>query len=153
MRPSIETSIAIPAPADAAWAVLSAFDEYPEWNPLVREVRGPVEPGAFIRVRLARPRGRGSITIRPMVTAASGGEFRWLGRFVSVRLLAGEHSFRVEPLGDDHARFVQAETYRGILSRLMVAIFGPLIRRSFEVMNRSFRDRVVYRHRRRQDPV
>jgi hypothetical protein len=141
-EPRIETNIAIAAPAEQAWAVLAAFESYPEWNPLIRELRGDLTPGASIRVRLSRPSGKGSVVIRPTVVTFLNGEFRWLGRFISTRVLTGEHSFRVEPAGEGHSRFVQAETYRGILARLVVRVFGSTITRWFNTMNRSLRDRV-----------
>lgn len=140
----IETHIDIAAPIAEAWAVLTAFGRYREWNPLIREIAGTVEVGAPIRVRLSRPGGWGSMTIRPVVTVISKYELCWLGKVVSPRIFAGRHSFRLVEQDDRATRFIHAEDYHGILAPAVTGVFGRPIAASFRAMNRAFRSRVEY---------
>ncbi len=79
------------------------------------------------------------MTFKPVVLAAEPGrELRWLGRFLLPGLLDGEHSFRLEPLADGRMRFVQAESFSGIL----VGRLGKTLEktgRGFEQMNSALK--------------
>ena len=117
MTAEISHAIAIDAAPDAVWAALVDVDAYPEWNPFVVSLAGEVREGARLEVRIAPPGGR-AMTFRPTVVAAEPGrELRWLGRLLVRGLFDGEHSFRIEPLGDARSRFVQSERFSGLLVR------------------------------------
>jgi carbon monoxide dehydrogenase subunit G len=45
--PGIETDIAIDAPPDTVWAVLTDFAGYHRWKPYVLSVEGGLEPGSM----------------------------------------------------------------------------------------------------------
>ena len=42
-------------------------------------------------------------------------ELRWLGRFFVRGLFDGEHYFLLEPLNERRTRFIQGETFSGLL--------------------------------------
>ncbi|MCC6222810.1 MAG: SRPBCC domain-containing protein [Thermoleophilia bacterium] len=45
----------IAAPPERVWEVLTAFEEYPEWNPVITRVRGQLVQGSTLRLRLELP--------------------------------------------------------------------------------------------------
>ena len=116
---SISSQIEIDAPPETVWAILTDFGAYPAWSPFLERIEGPLEPGARLRVRLQPPGGAG-ITLRPRLLAVSPPhELRWLGRLGLPWIFDGEHRFEISTTAEGRARFVQAETFRGLLVPLL----------------------------------
>ena len=115
---TIEQSIEIDAPPAAVWSILTGTSAYPEWNPFMSRLDGDLHPGATLDVRIEPPQAR-PMSFKPTVLAAQRErELRWIGRFIVPGLLDGEHSFRIEPLGDGRSRFIQSERFSGLLVRV-----------------------------------
>src|SRR5688572_5853333 len=116
---TLQAAIEIDAPAVQVWQILTSFAAYAEWNPFIKEARGDVRPGASLQVRI-QPPGSGALTFRPTVRRARPNrELSWLGRLLVPGLLDGEHSFELEPLDYGRTRFVQRETFTGLLVPLL----------------------------------
>lgn len=139
---NIETEITIRATPEHVWSVLTDFGKYPQWNPFIREASGDVMTGARLRVWIHPPDGS-AMVFRPTVKQASAGrELRWLGHLLIPGLFDGEHSFRIESLGNKEVRFRQSEQFRGILVPLFPRSMYEKTRRGFEAMNRALKERV-----------
>jgi hypothetical protein len=135
---TLETEIVIAAPPAAVWAVLTDGAGFAAWNPFIREMSGPVRPGARLTVSV-HPAGGRAMTFRPRVLVAdSGRELRWLGRLILPGLFDGEHSFRLVPL-KGATRLIHAETFRGALVWL---IDTDRFRADFTAMNEALKRRV-----------
>ena len=141
---AISHEIEIDASPDAVWAVLADTAGYPDWNPFVRKLEGELREGARLETRIAPPGGR-EMTFKPVVLAVQPGrELRWLGRLLLPRLFDGEHSFRLEPLDDGRTRFVQSESFSGLLVPLLRSSLEKT-QRGFEEMNAALKERVEAR--------
>ena len=141
MAREIRTEVNIRAPAERVWDVLSDFSSYPSWNPFIREISGTATPGGRLVVRLARS-GKSTLKFRPRVlTAEKPRELRWLGRLGIPGLFDGEHSFTIVPAPGGGVRFVQAETFRGLLVPLLWRGLDRDTKPMFERMNTALRDR------------
>ena len=135
------TEIEINATPERVWQILTDFDALPEWNPFMRRASGEVEVGARLEVFLQPSDGRG-MTFKPTVVEATPNrEFRWLGHLGVRGLFDGEHSFTIEPLGENRVRFVQRESFRGLLVPLLLLMVGKDTRRGFEEMNQALKTR------------
>ena len=138
---TIRSAIEIRAPLEAVWRVLTDFSAYPEWNPHLRRVRGTPRVGGRLTVH-SRPPGGRSVVLRPQVISWSPPtELRWRGTFISRFLFTGEHGFRLEPLGDSRVRFIQDETFRGLLVPLYARLRLAGTREGFSRMNEALRER------------
>lgn len=142
---TIRSAIEIRAPLELVWQVLTEFPAYPEWNPHLRQVRGRPGQGRRLSV-LSQPPGARAVRLRPrIIDWTPPHELRWRASFVAERLFSGEHGFRLEPLGADRVRFVQDETFRGLLVPLYSRLRLPATRRGFEQMNQALRERAEAR--------
>jgi hypothetical protein len=56
-------------------------------------------------------------------------------------LFDGEHPLTIHRLGEDRVRFVQAETFGGVLVPLFARSLDNGTRRGFEEMNRALKER------------
>jgi hypothetical protein len=83
------------------------------------------------------------MVFRPTIEQASAGqELRWRGHFLVSGLFDGEHSFRIESVGDKEVRFRQSERFRGFLVPLFPTSMYEKTRRGFEAMNQALKERV-----------
>ncbi|MDQ3937187.1 MAG: SRPBCC domain-containing protein [Chloroflexota bacterium] len=138
---TIRSAIEIRAPLEVVWQVLTDFASYPEWNPHLRRVRGRPRQGRRITVR-SQPPGARPMVFRPLVvTWAPPHELRWRAIFISDLLFSGEHGFRLEAVAPDRVRFVQDETFSGLLVPFYSRLRLPATRRGFEQMNQALRER------------
>ena len=142
MATHVRTEIDIQDEPERVWEMLTDFASYPEWNPFIRRIAGPVAVGARLEALLQPPGGRGML-FRPTILAAEPGrELRWLGRLGVPGVFDGEHAFRIEPLARGRVRFVQEERFSGVLAPLLLRFLERGTRQGFEAMNRALRDRV-----------
>ena len=136
----LQASVEIAATLERVWEIVTDFDAYPEWNPFMRRISGPLEPGGRLEVRIEPPGSR-ALTFRPRILAVEPNrELRWLGRFLLPRLADGEHQLLIEPSGGNRVHFVQRERFRGAL----VPLLGRTLRRTrlgFEEMNNALKIR------------
>ncbi len=138
---TIRSAIEIRAPLETVWDVLTDFASYAEWNPHIRLVRGTVSEGARVSIHTRPPGGR-LIVMRPKVTTwEPPHELRWRSTFLSARLFTGEHGFKLESTGTNRVRFVQDETFSGLLVPLYSRLRLPHTRQGFDDTNESLRDR------------
>jgi hypothetical protein len=141
----IHTQVDIHAGASLVWTLLTDFSRYPDWNPTIRGVQGPLEAGSTIKVaeRLVQPKpGK-----PPTVTQTTGTldqireprRLSWSSRLGF--MLGSERRFRIENLPDGGVRFHQEERIGGLLAPFL---WRRLVRErepAFERMNRALKSR------------
>jgi hypothetical protein len=137
----LHTEIEIEASAERVWGLLTDFASYPQWNPFIRSISGQPAAGERLEVRIEPPGGRG-MTFKPEVlNAEPNRELRWLGHLLVPGVFDGEHSLAIQPLGEARVRFVQRETFRGLLLPLFARSLDNHTQRGFEEMNRALKER------------
>ena len=139
--PVVLTSLAIDASPRRVWEVLTDFDAYREWNPLIRAPRGRAVAGEPFDFRLAL--GPIAVPIAARVVRADGQELRWEGprNRLQAPLGRGSHYFRLEPLGPDRTRLVHGEAFDGPLFGLSWRLVGPRLQEAYASLNRAIKAR------------
>jgi len=118
----ISSEIEINASPEQVWQVLTDFSALPDWNPFIRSVEGDLNVGDHLKVYIKASKGMG-MSFRPTVLRAEPNrELRWVGRLLMPGLMDGEHSFIIEPLEDNQVRFVQSESFTGVMVPFMSAL-------------------------------
>ncbi len=141
---TIQTEVTINASASEVWQVLTDFDAYPQWNPFIRRVTGAARPGEQLMIEL-NSSGR-TTTIQPTILVVQPErELRWIGRLFVPGVFDGEHSFVIEPQGENRVHLVQSETFRGVLVPFSGAILNNT-ERSFREMNQALKERAERWH-------
>jgi hypothetical protein len=137
---TLDTEIEIDAPAEEVWAILTALDAYPSWNPFIRSASGEVREGALLAVTV-QPPGRSEFSFEPKVLVVSPNrELRWRGKLWIDGLFDGEHAFAIEPLDGDRVRLRHWESFSGVL----VPLLGGMLRDTeagFQAMNAALKER------------
>jgi hypothetical protein len=128
----LRTEIEIRAPVERVWEVLTDFGAYETWNPFIEHIEGELHPGARLRVRM-RPPGSRATTFSPSVTDLQPARrVSWLGHLGVRGIFDGEHIHELEPIGADRTRYVQRESFRGVL----VPLVGGVLRKTEEGFRR-----------------
>jgi len=136
---TIEHTVDIQAPAAAVWQVLTDTNRYQDWNPFMPRLSGRLTPGERLTLTV-RP-GKRAMTFRPTVLAVEDcALIRWRGRLGVPGLFDGEHELRLESISDGGTRFVQRETFTGLLVPMMPRVLVDTAT-GFAAMNLALRDR------------
>lgn len=139
MAKEIITNIQINAPSGTVWQVLTDFSRYSQWNPFIRSIQGEARQGGTLEVSIQPPGGNG-MTFRPVILDLQPGrELRWRGRLLLPGIFDGEHQFQIEPLGENHTRFVHREVFSGLLVPFLWSSLDKQTRQGFEEMNRALK--------------
>jgi len=103
--------IEIAAPRQGVWDVLTAFEEWPTWNPDVKSVsvEGEVAEGSEFRWKA----GPGTITSR-IRRLDEPGRIAWTGTTFGIKAI---HVYTLEPR-DTKTLVRSEESYHGLVSRL-----------------------------------
>ncbi len=135
------SEIEIQATDEKVWQVLTDFASFPQWNPFMRRAAGELKKGAKLEVYI-QPPGASGTTFRPTVLEADPKrELHWIGHLLIPGLLDGEHILTIEPLSENCVRFVQRETFTGVLVPLFAGSLAADTQRGFEEMNRALKAR------------
>lgn len=141
----IRTSIEIDAPTERVWDVLTDFDSYPDWNPLITSLTGDPTPDSQISIQIEPP-GRPAMTIKPTVLRSEPArEFRWRGRLGLPRVFDGEHIFELTPTPEGGTHLVHREEFRGVLVTPLLAWVGNATEAGFYAMNEALKARAEAR--------
>lgn len=134
----IETEILIEASPEKVWAVLTDFENHPNWNPFIKLITGEKKIGEKLTVSIKPPGGNG-MTFKPIVTSFKENvEFRWMGKLGVHGVFDGEHYFQLIGQGNNRTKLIHGEKFSGIL----VALMGKALdktKEGFELMNESLK--------------
>ncbi len=133
----------IAAPAHAVWSVLTDFARYAAWNPFIRRARGTSTPGDDVHVRVRSSFGLPLAFRATVLDSEADRELHWRGHVLAPWLASGEHWFAIEPIDEQHVRFVQREQFTGLLPRLAARLLAREARRGFQAMNAALASRAA----------
>ena len=134
------SEIEIHAPPAQVWYVLTNFEEYAEWNPLIRHMVGQARAGAPFEMHLTPP-GLGATRSKPrLVDFEDMRELRWQHRFFLPGMFDIDHDMTIAEVDGDRVLFRQEGRFTGVL----VPVFGGRVaamRRGFVHMNDALKER------------
>lgn len=140
MALEIKTEITINATPDKVWEILTKFDEYPNWNPFIKSIKGQVEVGKKISVRIEPPEAKG-MTLKPKVlTFLKNRELSQLGHLLFPGLFDGKHKFELIDNGNGTTTFLQSERLRGILVPFFKKQLNKNTKNGFIEMNKKLKE-------------
>lgn len=137
MAKTIKTEIHINASPQKVWAILTDFENYPNWNTFIKSLNGKVKVGNKITVKIKPPKQK-VMTFTPKVLSfKTNKELIWIGHLFLPGLFDGEHKFELIDNGNGTTTFKQSENFRGILVWILNI---EHTRKGFEVMNLKIKE-------------
>ena len=136
---SIKTEIIINASTERVWSTLMDHEEYPQWNPFIKQISGKAIVGEQLNVSLQNGK-HNTMNFQPTILVNnSNNEFRWKGKLFVEGLFDGEHFFLLEDLGNGQTKFIQGEEFTGLLSGALLKIIGKDTKTGFVQMNEALK--------------
>ncbi|HTO15745.1 MAG TPA: SRPBCC domain-containing protein [Edaphocola sp.] len=140
MAKEIKTEILINAKPEKIWSILTNFDNYPNWNPFIKSIKGEVKVGNKITARIEPPEAKG-MTFKPKIlTFETNKELKWLGHLLFAGLFDGEHKFELIDNKNGTTTFRQSEKFKGILVPLFKKQLDNNTKKGFEEMNKKLKE-------------
>ena len=139
-------SITIEAPAQRVWEILMDVERYGEWNPFTTRVDTSLEVGSPVDLYVTL--GLFKLKQPEQIQAVDPPSLLAWGMIMGARwLLVTRREQHLEALGETRCRYTTADAFTGVLTPLVVLLFGGLIRRGFNAMARALKERVEARVR------
>jgi len=139
--PIYETSFDINAPAERVWDVLTDFRSYRDWNPQIPDIRGAVQEGARIHLRLALP-GRPAMDLSAIVEQVRPCELlTWRGHLGAPWFFEGYRRFEIVPIAANRVRVTHVEDVHGLAAAVFALVMGGPVARSQRALNEALRAR------------
>ncbi|MFZ4581048.1 MAG: SRPBCC family protein, partial [Paludibacter sp.] len=118
------------------------FDNYPNWNPFIKSIKGEVKAGNIIIARLEPPEATG-MTFKPKILSYDvNKELSWLGHLIIPGLFDGLHKFELIDNGNGTTTFIQSESFKGILVPMFKKMLDINTTNGFEEMNKKLKELV-----------
>jgi hypothetical protein len=136
---NINTDIVIHSGPDRIWGIISDFENYPNWNPCIKSIKGNVREGNIIKVRIEPPDGHGMSFSPKVLAVETNRRISWIGRFLFSGMFDGEHTLELVDNGDGTTTFIQREKFQGILTPLFNL---NATMRGFKAMNEKLKELV-----------
>ena len=135
----LHTEIIINATPEEIWNELTDFHSYPDWNPFITTITGTPEKENLLKANI------GGMKFTPKVLESIPNQkLVWKGKLMLNGIFDGEHSFEIIP--QQHScKFVQSETFTGILIPFFKKKLETDTKQGFIDMNKKLKERVEHK--------
>jgi len=136
MMREITTEIEIAAPATKVWNLLTDFDHWKEWNPIVKQASGVATLGSKLSVTMRCENGKDGPKYTPIITIFEEPKsFRWRGKMMAEFLFTNDKVFELEETGSG-TRLIHKELFSGLL----LPLFGSMLNEGVPSMLQSMNE-------------
>lgn len=136
----VYTEIVINASVDRVWNILTDFENYPAWNPFIKQIQFHKSGQERLSI-IMQPEGSKPMKFTPKVLQYHKNvELRWIGKLGVSYLFDGEHTFKLIDNHNGTTTFVQYERFRGILIPFTKKMLDVNTKNSFEAMNKALKE-------------
>ncbi|MGD1834239.1 MAG: SRPBCC family protein [Nitrososphaeraceae archaeon] len=136
----LKAEIIIHASMTKVWEIITLFDNYSNWNPIIQKIIGKPQLGENIEIHIHTVGGKNRI-YHPIITKFDPPfELRWEGKFFLSSVLKGERIFKIIKLSENESKFINMEIFSGFGTKFTPKKMEQDILASFEKMNLSLKD-------------
>lgn len=130
----LEKSIVINASAEKVWQVLTDFQNWENWNTFITKSEGIAEEGTKLTNTFDND-GKQMVFKPKILKAEPNKELVWIGRLFMPGIFDGTHGFRIEEIGPNQIRFTNYESFKGLLSGVIMKKIYDKTAAGFDQMN------------------
>ena len=131
MASSVRAEIVIEAPIDRVWQILNDLQAYAEWNPFTPRAESSLQLGDPIHLH-ARMIGERLLHRVEWVTRNEPHALCWEMKMGKRFLLHAERCQVLTVLDDGRTHYVTEDTFTGLLTFLVMGLFGRAMQRGFD---------------------
>ena len=136
----IKTETIIYSTPEKIWAILTQFENYPNWNPFIKYITGNVKVNNKIEVKIETPGTKGMVFKPKVLAFETNEELRWLGHLLFPGIFDGEHLFKIIDNKNGSCTFTQVENFKGLLVPFLKHQLNNNTKKGFEKMNEKLKE-------------
>ena len=133
--------IEIQSTSEKVWEVLTDFEKYPDWNPLLCRVEGKLIVGEKVNLT-AKSASSDMHLLCTVLTVEPNRQFSWKFHVGFPFLFRGEHIFKLEPINEHKVRFIDSEVFHGLLVPLQAKNLETNAKPAMIAMGEALKERV-----------
>ena len=111
----IRTEIEIAAPPAKVWSVITDFNNWKDWNPIINQVNGTASLGSELSITMRGKDGKDANKYMPVITKFKDSKsLRWRAKVMAGFLFTNDKVLELEET-DSGTRLIHIEAFSGIL--------------------------------------
>lgn len=137
----IRTEIEIAAPPTKVWSILTDFEDWKNWNPIINQASGAASLGSQLSMTMRGEDGKDGPKYMPIVTNFEEPKFfRWRAKMMAEFLLTNDKVFELEKTGSG-TRLIHKELFSGMMVPIMWSKFDKGVPPILKSMNDALKRR------------
>ena len=138
MSQQIKTEIVISASKEKVWTILTAFEDYPKWNPFIISIEGELSVGSRLENTMMND-GKKFVFKPVVLSVVPNRSFEWLGSLFVKGIFDGHHYFEIVAINSSQVKLIHGENFNGILSSFILKRIGEQTKKNFILMNQAIK--------------
>ncbi len=137
----IRTEIEIAAPPTKVWSILTDFNNWKDWNPIINQASGTASLGSELSMTMRGEDGKGGPKYMPIVINFEEPKFfRWRAKMMAGFLFTNDKVFELEETGSG-TRLIHKELFSGMMVPIMWSKFDEGVPPMLNSMNDALKRR------------
>ena len=141
----LRTEIQIAAPIGRVWQVLTDFDHWQDWNPMVNQVSGNATLGSKLNITMRGPDAKDAMTYQPTLLEVNPPRsLRWRATMMSGMIFTNDRVFELSEKNGGTV-LVNKEEFSGLMVPLFWGKMNQFVVPMLEKMNKALKDKLEAR--------
>jgi hypothetical protein len=142
----LRTAIQISAPIELVWQVLTDFEKWKDWNPIVNRASGSATVHSSLKITMRGPDGKDAMQYQATVLEANPPKnFRWRATMMSGFMFTNDRVFELKEKNGG-TELVNTEQFSGLLVPLFWGKMSLFVVPMLEKMNKALKDKLEDRN-------
>ena len=141
----LRTEIQISAPIDQVWQVLTDFEHWQDWNPMVDQVSGNAALGSTLHIAMRGPAGKDAMKYQAtIIEVAAPKSLRWRATMMGGVMFTNDRVFELKEKNGG-TQLVNKEEFSGLMVPLFWSKMNQFVVPMLEKMNKALKDKLEAR--------
>jgi hypothetical protein len=142
----LRTVIQISAPIEQVWQVLTDFEKWKDWNPMVNQVSGRALVHSSLQITMCGTEGKKAMQYQATVLEANPPKnFRWRATMMSGFMFTNDRVFELKEKNGG-TELVNTEQFSGLMVPLFWSKMSLFVVPMLEKMNKALKDKLEARN-------
>ncbi|MEK7810657.1 MAG: SRPBCC domain-containing protein [Pseudomonadota bacterium] len=138
----LKSEIQIAAPIDQVWQVLTGFDHWKDWNPMVNSASGSATLGSKVDIIMRGPNGNDAMKYQAAVLEANSPKsFRWRATMMSGLIFTNDRVFELRE-ENGGTMLINKEEFSGLMMPLFWNKMSLFVVPMLEEMNKALKNKL-----------
>ena len=138
----LQAAIQISAPIDRVWQVLTDFNHWSEWNPMVNHVSGNASVNSRLDITMYGPDSKDAMKYQPTILESNPPKsLRWRATMISGILFTNDRVFELREKNGE-TELVNREEFSGLMVPLFWGRMNQFVVPMLEKMNKALKNKI-----------